>query len=100
MKAVPILLLILGAAAITSACDLFDYCHCANSNSTANDDATQSVCDFTKQDYGRGTITTVKSYKECYDAGIADNCLWADFCLIVGETGSYSNCRGNRGGSN
>jgi hypothetical protein len=98
MKAVPILLFALGAA-FASACDNYDYCHCLNSDSSPNDAATQRICDFTKQDYGGGTITTVKSYKECYMAGIADNCLWTDFCLIVGETGSYSDCRGNRGGS-
>jgi hypothetical protein len=98
MKAVPILFLIFGAA-ITFACDHYDFCHCQNSDLSADDAATKAVCAFTSQDYGGGTQETVMGYVECeysagsYDPAISDNCMWADFCKIVGATGPDSDCR-------
>jgi hypothetical protein len=43
MKAATLLLLVLGAAAV-SACDDYDYCYCVDGNGNAIDSDTTSVC--------------------------------------------------------
>jgi hypothetical protein len=81
MKAVPFLLLALGAA-FASACHNYDSCQCVGSDGTANDTATANVCNAVG---GSGTSL-------CYSGEDMDNCHWKDFCALAGATGSDSSC--------
>jgi hypothetical protein len=98
MKEIPILLLILRAS-ITSACASYYYCHCQNSDLSANNDATTAVCDFISKYYGGSVVVSSDGLDECQNSGLAyqgipDNCLFKDFCLIVGAQGPDSSCHG------
>jgi hypothetical protein len=99
MKAVPILLLALGAASV-SACNSYYDCHCVQSDSTPNNVATDDVCNYMINTYLLGSITDGSAPdggNECLigtGSSMAgwDNCLWRIYCKVVGATGSDSSC--------
>jgi hypothetical protein len=99
MKAVPILLLALGAASV-SACNSYYDCHCVQSDSSPNNAATDDICHYMNTEYQQGSVTSGTAPDggdECLvGTGTSvsgwDNCLWRIYCKIVGATGPDSSC--------
>jgi len=99
MKATSFLLLALGAGS-ASACDLYRYCTCLNSDGQQNDYATGKTCgDWSKEMYlvdGPGS-----GHKQCTSSHSADipmdNCGWRRSCNHYGAGGD-SSCWGRTRG--
>ena len=98
MKVALFLLLALGAAS-ASACSDYQNCHCQNSDGSANDGATDDICNYfvATQSYdndipGQECIVGSSNSNDDWN-----NCKWRVYCKIVGATGSDSSCRAKIG---
>jgi hypothetical protein len=98
MKAALFLLLALGAAS-ASACDNYIYCHCRNSDGSANNDATGDICNYFvgTQSYDGDIPGNECEVGSGPDNSFWSNCKWRIYCKILGATGSDSSCRAKPG---
>jgi hypothetical protein len=98
MKASPFLLLALGAAS-ASACALFQYCHCLNSDGSANDDATNATCIIEGPPNSiqeNPTNSILECYYGGYPNGYISNVQFKQWCWNSGATADNAqSCRGN-----
>jgi hypothetical protein len=78
MKAALFLLLALGAA-FASACDNYQSCQCVGSNGSANDSATDVVCNSMND----GQIISTGNGNQCQGGEDLNNCDWDDFCALA-----------------
>jgi hypothetical protein len=94
MKPELFLLLALGASS-TSACGVYAFCHCTNSDGSYDNSATKTVCGW----YGRQLVYATKNNgpstqdQECFEIGTPfSNCKWREHCIDAGAKGADSNC--------
>ena len=94
MRAALFLLLALGAAS-ASACTLFEYCHCLDSDGSANDGATRAACNIVG---GNTQNDPTNKFQESYDSASTGNVQFKQYCWNSGATGDNESCRVHPGG--